>query len=38
VAVLRAGVFNEKNPWWIVMPDIARYLQRTSYLMRQGGR
>jgi hypothetical protein len=31
-----AGVFNEKNPWWIVMPDLARYLQRTSYLLRQG--
>ncbi len=31
-----AGVFNEKNPWWIVMPDVARYLQRVSYLMRQG--
>ena len=31
-----AGVFNEKNPWWIVMPDVAAYLQRVSYLMRQG--
>ncbi len=31
-----AGVFNEKNPWWIVMPDIAVYLQRVSFLMRQG--
>ena len=31
-----AGVFNEKNPWWIVMPDIARYLQRASFLLRQG--
>jgi hypothetical protein len=31
-----AGVFNEKNPWWIVMPDMALYLQRISYLMRQG--
>jgi hypothetical protein len=31
-----AGVFNEKNPWWIVMPDVARYLQRVSFLMRQG--
>ncbi|MEJ2108557.1 MAG: glycosyl hydrolase [Acidobacteriota bacterium] len=31
-----AGVFNDKNPWWIVMPDLARYLQRTSYLLRQG--
>lgn len=31
-----AGVFDEKNPWWIVMPDVARYLQRVSYLLRQG--
>ncbi len=31
-----AGVFNEKNPWWIVMPDVSRYLQRLSFLMRQG--
>ena len=31
-----AGVFNEKNPWWIVMPDVARYLQRVSFLLRQG--
>jgi hypothetical protein len=31
-----AAVFNEKNPWWIVMPDITRYLQRVSFMMRQG--
>jgi hypothetical protein len=31
-----AGVFNEKNPWWIVMPDLSRYLQRVSFMMRQG--
>ena len=31
-----AGVYNEKNPWWIVMPDVARYLQRLSFLLRQG--
>ena len=31
-----AGVFNEKNPWWIVMPDLALYLQRISFLLRQG--
>ena len=31
-----AGVFNDKNPWWIVMPDVSRYLQRLSYLLRQG--
>jgi hypothetical protein len=31
-----AAAFGEKNPWWIVMPDLALYLQRVSYLMRQG--
>ena len=31
-----AAVFDEKNPWWVVMPDIATYLQRLSYLLRQG--
>lgn len=31
-----AGVFNEKNPWWIVMPDLSLYLGRLSFLLRQG--
>ncbi len=31
-----AGVFNDSNPWWIVMPDLSRYLQRLSFLLRQG--
>ncbi len=31
-----AGVYNEKNPWWIAMPDISLYLQRMSHLLRQG--
>ncbi len=31
-----AAVFNDHNPWWLVMPDITRYLQRVSYLLRQG--
>ena len=31
-----AAVFNEKNPWWIVMPDVNSYLTRISYLLRQG--
>ncbi len=31
-----AAVFNEKNPWWNVMPDITAYLARTSWLLRQG--
>jgi hypothetical protein len=31
-----AAVFNNHNPWWIVMPDITKYLQRVSFLLRQG--
>ena len=31
-----AGIYDEKNPWWIVMPDLTIYLQRMSWLMRQG--
>jgi hypothetical protein len=31
-----AAVFNQHNPWWLAMPDVARYLQRISYLLRQG--
>ena len=31
-----SGVYNEKNPWWIVMPDLSRYLQRMSFVLRQG--
>lgn len=31
-----SAVFDEKNPWWIVMPDITAYLQRMSSLLRQG--
>src|SRR5262249_1294625 len=31
-----AGVYSDKTPWWPVMPDLARYLQRVSALLRQG--
>lgn len=31
-----AAAFNDNNPWWIVMPDVAAYLQRLSWLLRQG--
>ena len=31
-----AGVFNDRNPWWIVMPDLTGYLQRVGFLLRQG--
>jgi alpha-L-rhamnosidase len=31
-----AAVFNDSNPWFIAMPDVSRYLQRVSFMMRQG--
>ncbi|WP_321474248.1 glycosyl hydrolase [uncultured Paludibaculum sp.] len=31
-----AAAFNDNNPWWIVMPDLSAYLQRLSWLMREG--
>jgi hypothetical protein len=31
-----AAVFNDHNPWWMVMPDVMRYFTRMSYLLRQG--
>src|SRR5205085_1754737 len=31
-----AAALNEHNPWWLAMPDVARYLQRTSFVLRQG--
>jgi alpha-L-rhamnosidase len=31
-----AAVFNDHNPWHPVMADVAHYIQRTSFLLRQG--
>ena len=31
-----AASFNDHNPWHPVMPDVARYIQRISWLLRQG--
>jgi hypothetical protein len=31
-----AAVFNSHNPWFPVMPDVTKYLQRVSWLLRQG--
>ncbi len=31
-----AAAFNAHNPWFPVMPDVMRYLQRMSWLLRQG--
>ena len=31
-----AAVFSDQNPWWLAMPEISRYLQRVSYVLRQG--
>ncbi len=35
-AFYAAGALNDHNPWWIVMADLALYLQRISSLLRQG--
>lgn len=31
-----AGALGDANPWWPVIPELARYLQRLSFLLRQG--
>jgi hypothetical protein len=31
-----AAAFNNHNPWFPVMPDVIRYVQRLSWLLRQG--
>jgi hypothetical protein len=31
-----AAVFDDHNPWWMVMPDVMGYFSRMSYLLRQG--
>lgn len=31
-----AGAMNAHNPWWFAMPDLAQYLQRASFVLRQG--
>ena len=31
-----AAVFNDHNPWHPVMPDVTHYIQRVSWLLRQG--
>jgi len=31
-----AAALNDHNPWFQVMPDVAAYLQRLSFLLREG--
>jgi hypothetical protein len=31
-----SAALNDHNPWFQVMPDVTRYLQRVSFLLRQG--
>ncbi len=31
-----AAALNDHNPWYAVMPDVTRYLQRVSAMLRQG--
>jgi hypothetical protein len=35
-AFYAAAAFSDHNPWWIVMPELTKYFQRVSYLLRQG--
>lgn len=35
-AFYAAAALNDHNPWWPVMPDITRYLQRVSFVLREG--
>jgi len=35
-AFYAASVLNQHNPWWPAMPDITKYFQRVSFLLRQG--
>jgi hypothetical protein len=35
-ALYAAAVLNDSNPWWGAMPDVTAYLQRMSWLLRQG--
>jgi hypothetical protein len=35
-AFYAAAVFNDHNPWYPVMPDVTRYFQRMSDLLRRG--
>ncbi|MDP5281062.1 glycosyl hydrolase [Sphingomonas sp. DG1-23] len=35
-AFYAAAALNDHNPWYGVMPDVTRYLQRASFLLRQG--
>ncbi len=31
-----AAVFNDKNPWYVAMPEVAGYMQRASQMLREG--
>ena len=31
-----AAALNQHNPWWLVMPEVTLYLQRASFMLRQG--
>ena len=31
-----AAALNDRNPWWLVMPDVSRYFTRVSALLREG--
>lgn len=30
------GVFDDKNPWYVAMPEVTGYMQRVSQMLREG--
>ncbi|HET7723323.1 MAG TPA: glycosyl hydrolase [Propionibacteriaceae bacterium] len=31
-----SGALDDRNPWWVAMPELTRYVTRLSWLLRQG--
>jgi hypothetical protein len=31
-----SGALDDRNPWWVAMPELTRYLTRLSWMLRQG--
>jgi len=31
-----SGALDDRNPWWVAMPELTKYVARLSWLLRQG--
>lgn len=31
-----SGALDDRNPWWVAMPEVTRYVTRLSWLLRRG--